>query len=301
MEYTYNIINDVYNWMLLKEKDIEVRLLKEKSSKIQKGDYITFNNQDKENKYIKVKVINKTIFNNIDELLKKYDINRMMPNHTEKELKELLNKIYGTELTNNKLVAFEFEYITSDLEIELNIDKEPYIKELTDDKVINITGQSGSGKSTYVKENFNTDNYLIIDTDDLLNEKRFKNSTGINKELGKYLRNKYKTLPTLGENFDLIYEEILDYCNKYNKIIVIDCAQFHCIKDITKLKGTIIILRTCIDTCYQRSIERYKKTNPNYTEEELNNYSKKKKTIYTWYKGTNEFIKKVDNKTWRTR
>ena len=48
--------------------------------------------------------------------------------------------------------------------ITLDIDKEPYIKVLSNDRVINLTGQSGSGKSTYAKENFNSDEYLIIDT-----------------------------------------------------------------------------------------------------------------------------------------
>ena len=51
--------------------------------------------------------------------------------------------------------------------ITLDIDKEPYIKVLSNDKVINLTGQSGSGKSTYAKENFNSNEYLIIDTDDI--------------------------------------------------------------------------------------------------------------------------------------
>lgn len=294
MEYTYNIINDVYYWMLSKEKNIEVRLLKEKSAKIHIGDYITFNNQDKQGKYIKVKVINKEIFNNSDELLNKYDVNRMMPKHTEEELKELLNKIYGDQLKKRKLVAFEFKYITSDLEIEEKNDKEPYIKELTKDKIINLTGQSGSGKSTYAKKNLNTNDYLIIDTDDIFNEERFKNATGINKELGKYLREKYKELPNLGNDFDIIYNEIVDYCSKYNKTIVIDCAQFHCIKEITKLKGKIIILRTSIDTCYQRCINRYKENNQNASEEEIYKYTEKKKSIYSWYKYTNEFILKID-------
>ena len=29
-EYTYNIIDDVYRWMISRKKDIEVRILKEK-------------------------------------------------------------------------------------------------------------------------------------------------------------------------------------------------------------------------------------------------------------------------------
>ena len=110
---------------------------------------------------------------------------------------------------------------------------------------------------------------LINDTDDILSEHLFKNSEGINKELGMYFRNKYKELPNCGDDFDLIYGEILDYCKKYDKTIVIDCAQFHCIKDISLLKGTLIIIRTCIDTCYNRTISRYKENNPTYTKEEL--------------------------------
>lgn len=27
-DYTYNIINDIYNWMISRKKDIEVRILK---------------------------------------------------------------------------------------------------------------------------------------------------------------------------------------------------------------------------------------------------------------------------------
>lgn len=114
MEYTYNILDEVYYWMLSKQKNVEIRIQKEKSEKIQVGDYITFNNQDHEGQYIKVKVIDKMIFNNADELLKKYDVGSMMPNHTESELKNLLYKIYGEELKKKKLVAFKFEYISSD-------------------------------------------------------------------------------------------------------------------------------------------------------------------------------------------
>ena len=40
------------------------------------------------------------------------------------------------------------------IDISLTIDKDHYIKKLTDDKVINLTGQSGSGKSTYAKEHY---------------------------------------------------------------------------------------------------------------------------------------------------
>ena len=184
--------------------------------------------------------------------------------------------------------------IKSPIDITRFIDREPYIKKFTDDKVINVTGQSGSGKSTYVKEHFNDDSYLVVDTDDVLTKDRFSSVTGINKEIGEYLRNKYEVLPNLADDFDLIYKEILDYTKNFGKTLVIDCAQFHMIKDLRLLKGTLIIIRTSIDTCYHRCIERYKKQNPDCTVEMVNQYAERKKGIFEWCKGSNDFLEKVD-------
>ena len=39
-----------------------------------------------------------------------------------------------------------------DLFIELDVDKEPYVKVISEDKIINLTGESGSGKSTYSQQ-----------------------------------------------------------------------------------------------------------------------------------------------------
>ena len=178
--------------------------------------------------------------------------------------------------------------------IEIDKDKEPYIKQITDDNIINVTGQSGSGKSTYIKEHFYNDNYILVDTDEIFSEKRFANAIGINKELGEYFRSKYKQLPDLSNDFDLIYQEILNYLQQYSKIIVIDCAQFHFIKDINLLKGKVIIIRTSINTCYKRCLERFKKNNPNASKKVFNKYALKKKKIYEWYKYSNEFIKRID-------
>lgn len=184
--------------------------------------------------------------------------------------------------------------IRSVVDISLYVDKEPYVKKLTNDNIINLTGQSGSGKSTYAKEHFNHDEYLIVDTDEIFSDIRYKDAKGINKELGEHFRSKYAILPNCGDDFDLIYNDILEYCKKYDKTVVIDCAQFHCIKNINIIKGNLIVIRTCIDTCYSRSIERYKRINPNYTNEELEKYMERKKSIFKWYKYTNNFIEKID-------
>ena len=131
-EYSYNIINDVYNWMISRKKDIEVRILKEKSQAIQVGDIITFNNQDTIGKYVKVKIANKTIVDNVYELTEKFEIERMMPGHSKEELIELMKNIYGEELNQKQIVAFEFEYLCCDSEVEFIEYNEKYLEDIKD-------------------------------------------------------------------------------------------------------------------------------------------------------------------------
>ena len=131
-EYTYNIINDVYNWMISRKKNVEVRILKEKSQAIQIGDFIIFNNQDSVGKFVKVKIINKEIVKNIDELLEKYNVSRIMPDHSNKDLINLMLKIYGDELNQKQIVAFEFEYLSSDNDIEIVEYEDKYLEDVRD-------------------------------------------------------------------------------------------------------------------------------------------------------------------------
>ena len=112
MEYTYKILDSVYYWMLSKQKNIEVRLLNEKSKKIQVGDFITFINIEHEEKFIKVKIIDKKVFNSVEEILEKYDINQIMPNHTLEDIKESLIKIYVDKSIIKKFVAFKIKYLS---------------------------------------------------------------------------------------------------------------------------------------------------------------------------------------------
>ena len=178
--------------------------------------------------------------------------------------------------------------------ISIDIEKEPYVKVLTNDKIINLTGQSGSGKSTYAQKMFGSKKYIIIDTDIIIGNNHSNNKYC--NDLKKYFKTKYPDrILDLGENFDFIYNEILNYFKNYDKTIVIDCAQFHCIQDISLLKGTVIVLRTSIDTCYKRCIERYVENHPNCTDEELKKYKERKKKIYEWYHGSNEFLNRVDS------
>ena len=198
-------------------------------------------------------------------------------------------EIYDYELTKNMFLKELFRkeklYITED------IDKDPYIKHLSDDQILNMTGPSGSGKSTSLEKYRNDPNCIVIDTDQVFGKHK---KDKYNEELYEYLKNKYKEIPDLSTNFDELYLDILDYFKDSNKFIIIDCATFHLIKNVKLLKGDIIVLRTCINTCYNRCIERYKKNKPDATFEEISEFANRKKAMYIWYHGLNSFLDKID-------
>lgn len=151
------------------------------------------------------------------------------------------------------------------------------LKKLTKDNIINLTGESGSGKSTYVRDCFNTNDYIVGDTDLI-----FGNNPS-DKEVEKFLRryfygeykDKYKE--ALYNDFDKVYLMLLDYFKNNKKTIVIDSNQFRNIKDISILKEKVILVRTSIDTCYQRRINRIKERNFFATPEMIKDYSERKK------------------------
>lgn len=131
-EYSYKINNDVYNWMISREKDIEVRVLNEKSLTIQIGDIITFNNLDNNGKFVKMRVKEKNILENINELLTKFSIERIMPKHTKEELIGMLKTIYGDELSKKQIVAFELEYLSCDSTIDFIEYEDKYLEDVRD-------------------------------------------------------------------------------------------------------------------------------------------------------------------------
>ena len=173
-----------------------------------------------------------------------------------------------------------------------DIDKDPFIKHLSEDPIVNITGESGSGKTTACEKYKEDENCIVIDTDQVFGgEEKDKD----NQELYDYLKKKYQELPDLIYNFDQIYLDILEYAKTKNKFIIIDSAQFRNIKDITILKGDIIILRTCINTCFDRCIKRYQELHKDASFEELSAYTARKKGMYKWYLGINNLIDRLDH------
>ena len=98
--------------------------------------------------------------------------------------------------------------IKSDILINLFIDKEPYIKEITNDNIINLTGQSGSGKSTYALNNLNTDDYLIIE--DWMREEKDLDSLAVS------LRNDSDEYEKSNKNMYALKEEVVYYVDYKN-------------------------------------------------------------------------------------
>lgn len=195
----------------------------------------------------------------------------------------------NSEFVLQLLKELKQQYLEEELFITEGVDKEPYVKRISDDLIINLTGESGSGKSTMCAS---LTDAIIVDTD-----KVFRKNVGedeISQRLYKYLIDTYGKVPDLMKEFDLCYEAILNCFKNEEKFIVIDSAQFRNMKDLSKLKGEVIIIRTCINTCYQRCLSRYEKKMPNATIEEKSAFAMKKKNMYQWYHSLNQFILKIE-------
>ena len=192
----------------------------------------------------------------------------------------------------NNLVAEVERYlyeIKSDLLISRFINKDPYIKDLTTDKVINLTGESGSGKSYFSDKYIKDDDYIVIDTDVVFSDRPSDNKESV--ELRTIFSDKPKDY--LFTDFDEFYLKVLDYFKDSDKTIVIDSAQYRNIKDYSILKGQVIVMRTSIETCYERTLNRWKSNNE-FNQEEYQKFANKKNGMFEWYKSLNNFLKEVD-------
>ena len=219
--------------------------------------------------------------NNIDNVLEEW--NDFISHGDKNDRKDVNNLV-------NEVEKYLYE-IKSDLLISRFIDKDPYIKKLTNDKVINITGESGSGKSYFSDKYIKDNNYIVIDTDVVFSDRPSDDTETL--ELRNIFSDKQKDY--LITNFDDFYIKVLDYFKDSDKTIVIDSAQYRNIKDSSILKGQAIVMRTSIETCYERVLNRWKNImKNNYTEEEYQKYSEKKKGMFDWYNSLNRFLEEVD-------
>lgn len=112
MEFKYRIYKEVYNDMLSGKKNIEFRLLNEKSESIKVGDTIKFIIIDDENKYLVTKVIDKFIYDDLDSLCNSDEYLNNNLDCSKEEFVSLFNKIFGEEnVRNSKIVGFKIQVI----------------------------------------------------------------------------------------------------------------------------------------------------------------------------------------------
>ena len=199
-------------------------------------------------------------------------------------------------LKNNDDNLYQFFLDVKNNLIDLYENKDPLIIDISDDKVINITGETGSGKSTYVKNNFNNDNYEIIETDVLFNDNAKVDPllTKIRRQIfQKYSDEHYPGGYNLRINFnhfDNVLKIIMNNIKNTDKIVVIDSGQFRHLKKYELLKGKLIIIRTSITEAISRAIKRFDMLYPNATEFEKEEHRMKKYTAYELHKKFNTLI-----------
>ena len=110
--YEYRIYREVYDSIVSGNKKMEIRLLNDKSEKIKLGDEIRFKVVDSDD-YLLVRVTNKLIFNNIDELWQEKDVVLSCAMDLSKEqFTKKLYEIFGEEkVSSSKIVAIGFELL----------------------------------------------------------------------------------------------------------------------------------------------------------------------------------------------
>ncbi len=186
--------------------------------------------------------------------------------------------------------------------VRLLIDKEDITFDCTNDKIINITGMIGSGKTTQANNYRKDNNYIVISLDCLYRGQDKKNINEETLKINQILQEKFPNQDD-EQFFKKYYYEIIKYINNSNKSVtwVLEGQHIYRFLNPKDVKGKLIIKRTCIIKCYIRSITRHI-TKKKF---QLKNKQITKKQYYTniiywikrrtkqlkYYKDLNKFIK----------
>lgn len=108
--FEYKIYNNVYDEMINGKKNTEYRLLNDKSNRIKIGDEIKFIVLNEEKKYILAEVINKNIYNSVEELWNHKETLNNVLNYTKEDFINAFYEIFGKEnVINSKIVGIVFK------------------------------------------------------------------------------------------------------------------------------------------------------------------------------------------------
>lgn len=161
--------------------------------------------------------------------------------------------------------------------VRLFIDKKDIEIKCTEDKIINITGMIGSGKTTQANKYRKDNNYIVISLDCLY---RGQDKDNMNEETTKINQLLSKKFPKKDNEqyFKEYYCEIIKYINNSNKCViwVLEGQHIYRYLNLKDIKGKLIIKRTSIIKCWKRSIVRHIKKK----KIQLNNKQITKKQYY---------------------
>ena len=140
------------------------------------------------------------------------------------------------------------------IKIRLLKDQKDFERILTDDKVINLIGTKGSGKTTSSLQYLKDDHYIVVNCDRLLELPCKEEEDKELSNIREMLKEKYGEIQE-GEKFIPCYNDIVEYISNKNKIALIEG---NIIQDINPdlLKGKIIIKRTGVLKSFVRAVKR---------------------------------------------
>jgi len=182
-------------------------------------------------------------------------------------------------------------------------DRDDYIKEITKDKVFNITGEKGSGKSYYGNKK-DINNNIVIHLDPIfmpLGSKEHSDSSKVREILVHKFGDKINPDKYFEKDY---YKEIVKYIG--NKEGYIEGGSIADIKDISIIKGTVIVKRTGVLKCFIRTIKR-DYHNEYFMNEEIKKHGKfiakfsrlhkvikRRKKIFKTYHNIEDFIYRLE-------
>ncbi|MBR3512239.1 MAG: NUDIX domain-containing protein [Clostridia bacterium] len=114
----YYIFDSVYDDMTSGKKTVEFRLLNDKSNSIEIGDEILFKVYDNDKRNVLVEVVNKDIYDGLDDLWNNRDAYGNSLDYSKEEFENAFNTIFGKEnVDNSKIVAINFKIKKVKLEL----------------------------------------------------------------------------------------------------------------------------------------------------------------------------------------
>ena len=133
-------------------------------------------------------------------------------------------------------------------------DQDDYVKDLTNDNIINVIGTKGSGKTTTSLNYINDDEYIVINCDNLFKDRHTLEESEELTSIRKMLNDKYGLLNP-NDDFTNCYNDIIKYILSKNKKGLIEGNSIQNV-EFNSLKGRIVIKRTALFKSFKRAVKR---------------------------------------------